>query len=129
MTDRKHLHTLTIVRQAQVLAWAVNGDPTLIWFRDALKQWLTNLARGECACFVCNKPITNEASWRCAFLFVQVSVQQSGPPSEVVLAAACGECAARSDNELRQAGLAWLRTGFSSLTVAGIISNESGSSH
>jgi hypothetical protein len=102
-------HSVSVVRPQHVLQWTQDGDPTLLWFLEAVTKWL-----GECAtlrplCLACDHEFNDRVAPPLTFVCAAVNLGKDGRPRQVILTGVCGKCAAKSDHELMAVGLAGLR--------------------
>jgi hypothetical protein len=108
MTSARAHHTVDIVRPQRALQWIQGGNPTALWFLQAMADWRRQGAALSRLCLSCDHEFDNSVAPP-AFFCAAINIGKDGWPQQVVMVGVCGKCAAKSDDELMKVGLAGLR--------------------
>jgi hypothetical protein len=100
---------VSIVRSQHVLQWMQNGDPTALWFYEAVAKWFDKCASLRPLCLSCDHEFNDRVAPPLTFVCAAVNIGKDGRPKQTILTGVCDECAAKSDDELMKIGLAGLR--------------------
>jgi hypothetical protein len=71
-------------------------------FGVALRGWLTD--RDGALCLTCAQTFDDQKPKPAAFFLIEFNIRD-GTPSHMVMSGICEQCATRTDNELRRAGI------------------------
>jgi hypothetical protein len=93
-------HLIYIIRPLDFLQGLYDVERTFVRFGFALRQWWPD--RKEKLCLTCERTFGHEKPG--AFFCIEFNICK-GAPERIILSGVCEECAIRSDNELRRAGV------------------------
>ena len=107
-------HYAEIIRPEMLGQWAMEGNPTLRYLREAMQDW--GERRGDPSrrpvCMTCPHEFQVNARMPSAWMFVRLSVNKAGVPRQMILVGICEKCATKDDATLLREGFAELRRAF-----------------
>jgi hypothetical protein len=107
-------HYADIVRPEKLGDWAIEKNPALKYFHEALQDWgerLGNPSRRP-VCMTCSHEFRANSNMPSAWMFVRLSVNEAGVLKHMLVVGICESCATKNDTGLLSKGLAELRRAF-----------------
>jgi hypothetical protein len=111
-------HVFEIIRPAVLGQWAIEKNRNLDLLHEAMHDWGERLGNPSQRplCLTCPHEFDAEGNLPAAWMFVRLSVNEAGMPTQMTLIGICEKCAAKDDQILLREGFAELRKAFPDMT-------------